>query len=79
MHIQLVKGDVLAITGTNGKTTTTTLLGEIMKAYQDDVFRSWKYRESVYCCRDLMTEHSIAVAEMSSFQLESIVAFSPRM
>ena len=32
------KGDVLAITGTNGKTTTTTLLGEIMKAYQDDVF-----------------------------------------
>ena len=32
------KGDVLAITGTNGKTTTTALLGEIMKAYQDEVF-----------------------------------------
>ena len=32
------KGDVLAITGTNGKTTTTTLLGEIMKRYQEDVF-----------------------------------------
>ena len=35
---QFGKGDVLAITGTNGKTTTTTLLGEIMKNYQDDVF-----------------------------------------
>ena len=32
------KGDVLAITGTNGKTTTTSLLGEIMKAYKDSVF-----------------------------------------
>ena len=32
------KGDVLAITGTNGKTTTTTLLGEIMKAAAESVF-----------------------------------------
>ena len=32
------KGDVLAITGTNGKTTTTTLLGQIMKDAHDDVF-----------------------------------------
>lgn len=32
------KGDVLAITGTNGKTTTTALLGEIMKNYRDSTF-----------------------------------------
>ena len=32
------KGEVLAITGTNGKTTTTTLLGEIMKKYQEHVY-----------------------------------------
>ena len=32
------KGDVLAITGTNGKTTTTTLLGEIMKAYKEHTY-----------------------------------------
>ena len=32
------KGDVLAITGTNGKTTTTALLGEIMKNYKESVF-----------------------------------------
>ena len=34
---QCGKGDVLAITGTNGKTTTTALLGEIMKSYYSDV------------------------------------------
>lgn len=32
------KGKVLAITGTNGKTTTTTLVGEILKRYQDNTF-----------------------------------------
>ena len=32
------KGKVVAITGTNGKTTTTALTGEIMKAYYDSVF-----------------------------------------
>ena len=32
------RGDVLAITGTNGKTTTTALLGEIMKNYKESVF-----------------------------------------
>ena len=32
------KGDVLAITGTNGKTTTTSLLGQIMKNYKESVF-----------------------------------------
>ena len=34
---QVSRGKVLAITGTNGKTTTTSLLGEIMKAYQPEV------------------------------------------
>ena len=73
------KGDVLAITGTNGKTTTTTLLGEIMKAYQDDVFVVGNIGNPYTVAADLMTEHSIAVAEMSSFQLESIVSFRPNV
>lgn len=73
------KGDVLAITGTNGKTTTTTLLGEIMKAYQDDVFVVGNIGNPYTVVADLMTEHSIAVAEMSSFQLESIVSFRPNV
>ncbi len=60
------KGDVLAITGTNGKTTTTSLLGEIMKAYKDSVFVVGNignpYTDAVLS----MTEDSVAVAEMSS-------------
>ena len=38
------KGDVLAITGTNGKTTTTSLLGEIMKSYATERICGRKYR-----------------------------------
>ena len=76
---QVAKGKILAITGTNGKTTTTTLLGEIMKAYQDDVFVVGNIGNPYTVAADLMTEHSIAVAEMSSFQLESIVSFRPNV
>ena len=35
---QFGKGDVLAITGTNGKTTTTSLLGEVMKNAREEVY-----------------------------------------
>ena len=73
------KGDVLAITGTNGKTTTTTLLGQIMKDYQDDVFVVGNIGNPYTVAAGEMTEHSVAVAEMSSFQLESIVTFRPKV
>lgn len=71
------KGDVLAITGTNGKTTTTTLLGEIMKKYRKEVFVVGNIGNPYTVAAGEMTEHSVAVAEMSSFQLESIVNFRP--
>lgn len=74
----LSKGDVLAITGTNGKTTTTTLLGEIMKQYcQTYVVGNIGNPYTDIALE--MTEHSVAVAEMSSFQLETIHAFRPRV
>ena len=74
------KGDVLAITGTNGKTTTTTLLGEIMKNYKgDDVFVVGNIGNPYTVAAGKMTERSIAVAEMSSFQLETIVTFRPNV
>ena len=74
------KGDVLAITGTNGKTTTTTLLGKIMKNYRpDDVFVVGNIGNPYTVAAGKMTESSIAVAEMSSFQLESIKAFRPNV
>ena len=73
------KMKMIGITGTNGKTTTTTLLGESMKAYQDDVFVVGNIGNPYTVAADFMTEHSIAVAEMSSFQLESIVSFRPNV
>lgn len=71
------KGDVLAITGTNGKTTTTALLGEIMKNYKESVFVVGNIGKPYTTEAFHMKEDSVAVAEMSSFQLETIHAFRP--
>ena len=73
------KGDVLAITGTNGKTTTTALLGEIMKAYKESVFVVGNIGNPYTTEALKMTEDSVAVAEVSSFQLETIHEFRPRV
>lgn len=73
------KGNALAITGTNGKTTTTTLLGEIMKNYQDEVFVVGNIGNPYTIIARDMTEKSVAVAEMSSFQLETIDTFAPKV
>ena len=73
------KGDVLAITGTNGKTTTTALLGEIMGNYKESVFVVGNIGNPYTTEALNMTEESVAVAEVSSFQLETIHAFRPRV
>ncbi len=73
------KGDVLAITGTNGKTTTTSLLGDIMKAHQEHVFVVGNIGNPYTVAAGDMTDESVAVAEMSSFQLESILTFRPKV
>lgn len=71
------KGDVLAITGTNGKTTTTALLGEIMKRYKSSVFVVGNIGNPYTMEVLKMTEDSVAVAEVSSFQLETVHQFRP--
>lgn len=72
-------GDVLAITGTNGKTTTTTLLGEIMKAWKDEVFVVGNIGNPYTTEAMKMTKESVTVAEISSFQLETIDRFHPKI
>ena len=73
------KGEVLAITGTNGKTTTTALLGKIMKDARDSVFVVGNIG-TPYTSKALeMKEDTITVAEISSFQLETISKFAPRV
>lgn len=74
---QCAKGRLAAITGTNGKTTTTALVGEIMKAHYEDV----KVVGNIgipYTQVALETEDdTVTVAEVSSFQLETIMDFRP--
>ncbi|MSR94498.1 UDP-N-acetylmuramoyl-L-alanine--D-glutamate ligase [Clostridiaceae bacterium 68-1-5] len=76
---RFAKGDVLAITGTNGKTTTTALLGEIMKGFQREVFVVGNIGNPYTSVAEQMTENSVTVAEVSSFQLETIETFRPRV
>ena len=73
------RGDVLAITGTNGKTTTTALLGEIMKNYSKNVYVVGNIGNPYTEYAADMTDDTIVVAEMSSFQLETIDQFRPKV
>lgn len=73
------KGEVLAITGTNGKTTTTALLGEIMKNFRENTFVVGNIGIPYAGVAGDTTEDSIIVAEMSSFQLETIHTFAPKV
>lgn len=73
------KGKLAAITGTNGKTTTTALAGDIMKAHYDSVFVVGNIGDP-YTAHALETEEeTITVAEVSSFQLETIMDFRPNV
>lgn len=76
---ELSKGRLVAITGTNGKTTTTALVGEIMKAAFDEVFVVGNIGVSYASVALDTTSDSMTVAEVSSFQLESIMDFHPEI
>lgn len=73
------KGRVAAITGTNGKTTTTTLVGEIMKAHlgEDKVFVVGNIGNPYTSECLKTTSETVTVGEISSFQLETISSFHP--
>ena len=73
------KGDVLAITGTNGKTTTTSLLGEIMQKAREEVYVVGNIGNPYTAVAGEMTEKAVTVAEVSSFQLETIRSFRPKV
>lgn len=76
---QFAKGGLAAITGTNGKTTTTALTGQIMRDYFRSVFVVGNIGNA-YTKEALYTEEdSVTVAEISSFQLETIQDFHPHV
>lgn len=74
---QFAKGKVLAVTGTNGKTTTTSLLGQIMQDYFKSVYVVGNIGNPYTDIALETKENSVTVAEISSFQLETIHAFKP--
>ena len=73
------KGMIAAITGTNGKTTTTALVGEIAKAYNDSTIVVGNIGIPYTELADTTTDDSFTVAEISSFQLETIIDFHPHV
>lgn len=73
------RGRVLAVTGTNGKTTTTSLLGEIMKHAGLDVKVVGNIGIPYTSLVSETTKDSVTVAEISSFQLETVHKFCPQI
>lgn len=71
------RGRVIGITGTNGKTTTTTLVGEIMSAHCGDVDVVGNIGNPYTMTAQDASEDTVTVAEISSFQLETIEQFKP--
>ncbi len=74
---RMCKAPIIAITGTNGKTTTTTLVVEIMKSYSEHTYVVGNIGIPFTEVVDQMEGDSQVVAEISSFQLETIHDFSP--
>lgn len=71
------KGKILAITGTNGKTTTTKLIGDIINASGKKAYTLGNIGQSFCESVDEIREGEIAVLEVSSFQLQSVKDFRP--
>jgi UDP-N-acetylmuramoylalanine--D-glutamate ligase len=74
---RFIKGRILAVTGSNGKTTTTTLLGEIMKAAGMATLVGGNIGVPVVSLVEESTDATWSVLEVSSFQLESTDQFHP--
>lgn len=71
------KGKIVAVTGTNGKTTTTALTGALMKLKYDNTLVGGNIGiPYTQICLD-STDDGVTVAEMSSFQLDTTVTFHP--
>lgn len=67
----------VGITGTNGKTTTTSLVGEIFKAQGVETYVVGNIGNPAIEAVEMAGDGAVLVTELSSFQLESIDMFSP--
>ena len=76
---QFLPGPIVAITGSNGKTTTTTLVGEIMTAAGLPVLVGGNIGTPAISLADRAQSETVIVLEISSFQLETIQTFRPKV
>ncbi|MFH0826676.1 MAG: UDP-N-acetylmuramoyl-L-alanine--D-glutamate ligase [Candidatus Omnitrophota bacterium] len=75
----LCPGTVVAITGSNGKTTVTTLVGRILQSSARQAFILGNIGHPFSQEVDKIKEEDTVALEVSSFQLENIVAFKPKI
>jgi UDP-N-acetylmuramoylalanine--D-glutamate ligase len=76
---QFLPGPIVAITGSNGKTTTTTLTGEILTAGGLPTLVGGNIGTPAISLAERATRETTIVLEVSSFQLETIQTFHPKV
>ena len=74
---RFLEGELIGITGSNGKTTTTTLVHHILKEAGKNTILAGNVGTPLISCVEAMNADTISVAELSSFQLELIDKFRP--
>ena len=76
---RFLEGELIGITGSNGKTTTTTLLHHILKHAGKQAILAGNVGTPLISCVEAMNSQTVAVVELSSFQLELIDKFRPNI
>ncbi len=76
---RFLKGRIVGITGSNGKTTTTTLIGELLKNAGIETQVGGNIGTPLITLAENSTDKTWTVAELSSFQLETIKDFRPNV
>ncbi|MDQ3321337.1 MAG: UDP-N-acetylmuramoyl-L-alanine--D-glutamate ligase [Acidobacteriota bacterium] len=76
---RFLKGRIVGITGSNGKTTTTTLIGELLKNAGIETLVGGNIGTPLVDLVETSTERTWTVCELSSFQLETIKEFRPNV
>ena len=79
LAFRFMKGRLIGITGSNGKTTTTSLVHHIVATGGMHAILAGNIGTPLIACVGAMQEHSWTVAELSSFQLELIDTFRPNI
>ena len=75
----LCPAEIIAVTGSNGKTTVTTLIGKILEESGKKVFVCGNIGNPFCAVVDKLSKGDFVVLELSSFQLETIKDFKPKI